>query len=90
MYVHVNIPFSAIFLSLAQAGIVSFGTLSCGNDDPTVYTRVDAYLDWIEEKLREWDRTLHSSLIMHMYRVFESFEDNAAREEQLDPACPIV
>ena len=53
MYVHVNIPFSAIFLSLAQAGIVSFGTLSCGNDDPTVYTRVDAYLDWIEEKLRE-------------------------------------
>ena len=52
LYVHVNIPFSAIFLSLAQAGIVSFGTLSCGNDDPTVYTRVDAYLDWIEEKLR--------------------------------------
>ena len=24
----------------------------------------------------------------YVYRVFESFEDNAAREKQLPPACP--
>ena len=34
-----------------QVGITSFGTSRCGVGDPGVYTKVTAYLPWIEKKL---------------------------------------
>ena len=35
-----------------QIGIVSFGATGCARaDDPTVYTRVSAYADWIYSKM---------------------------------------
>ena len=33
-------------------GIVSFGTRLCGNEAPGVYTNVEAYIDWILERLK--------------------------------------
>ena len=34
-----------------QIGLVSFGTNLCGRGLPGVYTRVAAYLPWIESKM---------------------------------------
>ena len=35
-----------------QIGLVSFGAVKCGTKDiPGVYTRVEAYLPWIESNL---------------------------------------
>ena len=35
-----------------QIGVVSFGAVKCGSKDiPGVYTRVEAYLPWIESNL---------------------------------------
>ena len=34
-----------------QIGLVSFGTNLCGRGIPGVYTRVAAYLPWIESKM---------------------------------------
>ena len=35
-----------------QIGVVSFGAVKCGSKDiPGVYTRVEAYLSWIESNL---------------------------------------
>ena len=34
-----------------QVGITSFGTSRCGVGDPGVYTKVAAYLPWIEKNL---------------------------------------
>ena len=35
-----------------QIGITSFGSQGCArSDDPTVYTRVSAYADWISSKI---------------------------------------
>ncbi len=36
-----------------QIGITSFGTKECGTGTPAVYTRVSAYLDWIETHLKK-------------------------------------
>jgi len=36
---------------LTQVGIVSFGTGRCGAGYPAVYTKVEAYMDWIASKL---------------------------------------
>ena len=36
-----------------QVGIVSYGTRICGRGVPGVYTRIEAYLDWIKNNLRE-------------------------------------
>ena len=36
-----------------QVGIASFGNIKCGLDGiPGVYTKVEAYLPWIESKLK--------------------------------------
>merc|ERR1711879_800756 len=36
-----------------QIGIVSFGSQGCArSDDPTVYTRVSAYANWIYSKMK--------------------------------------
>ena len=33
-------------------GIISFGSIGCArSNDPTVYTRVSAYVDWISSKM---------------------------------------
>ena len=38
-----------------QIGVVSFGAVKCGSKDiPGVYTRVEAYLPWIERNLEAW------------------------------------
>ena len=34
-----------------QVGIVSYGSQVCGFGEPAVYTKVQAYLPWIESKL---------------------------------------
>jgi secreted trypsin-like serine protease len=34
-----------------QIGLVSFGTNLCGRGIPGVYTKVAAYLPWIESKM---------------------------------------
>ena len=35
-----------------QIGVVSFGASECGSESlPGIYTRVDAFLPWIESKL---------------------------------------
>jgi len=34
------------------AGIVSFGTAKCGTGTPGIYTRVSAYIPWIEKNLK--------------------------------------
>ena len=34
-----------------QVGIVSFGTGRCGAGFPAVYTKVEAYMDWVASKL---------------------------------------
>lgn len=36
-----------------QVGIVSFGTRYCGQGTPGVYTRVAAFLEWIESNMKE-------------------------------------
>ena len=37
-----------------QIGIASFGGQGCArSEDPTVYTRVSAYADWISSKMEE-------------------------------------
>ena len=35
-----------------QIGLVSFGSVKCGNGVPGVYTRIVHYLPWIESHLR--------------------------------------
>ena len=37
---------------VVQVGIVSFGSLVCGDGNPGVYTNVAAYVSWIEDNLR--------------------------------------
>ena len=37
-------------------GIVSFGTRYCGQGTPGVYTRVAAFLEWIESNMKEWNQ----------------------------------
>lgn len=39
--------------SLIQMGIVSFGSHICGDGNPAVYTRVTAYINWIQDTLQE-------------------------------------
>ena len=35
-----------------QVGVVSFGSVRCGNGQPGVYTRVEGYIGWIRQHLR--------------------------------------
>ena len=35
-----------------QIGIVSYGPRNCGSGLPGVYTRVSAYIDWIQRNLK--------------------------------------
>jgi len=35
-----------------QVGLVSFGASTCGIGKPGVYTKITAYLDWIEKNLK--------------------------------------
>ena len=34
-----------------QVGVVSFGSIRCGNGFPAVYTKVSAYATWIKQTL---------------------------------------
>ena len=34
-----------------QTGLVSYGSKICGSGDPSVYTKVSEFLDWIQKKL---------------------------------------
>ena len=34
-----------------QIGLVSYGTPKCGKGVPAVYTKIESYLDWIEENM---------------------------------------
>ena len=34
-----------------QTGLVSYGSKICGSGDPSAYTKVSEYLDWIQKKL---------------------------------------
>ena len=40
-----------------QIGLVSFGTNLCGRGIPGVYTKVAAYLPWIESKMEVWSES---------------------------------
>lgn len=45
-----------------QIGIVSFGATGCARaDDPTVYTRVSAYADWIYSKMESASAKLQTT-----------------------------
>ena len=35
----------------SQVGLVSYGTSVCGIGVPAVYTKIEAYLDWIESNM---------------------------------------
>ena len=35
-----------------QVGIISYGGRTCGSGTPAVYTKVEAYTDWIKSKLK--------------------------------------
>eukprot|EP01134_Creolimax_fragrantissima_P008460 CFRG8460T1 len=35
-------------------GVVSFGSVDCGDGAPAVYTRVSAFIDWIEDHTQPW------------------------------------
>ena len=41
-----------------QVGVVSSGSSVCGVGEPAVYTKVEAYLPWIESKLVPWLKNL--------------------------------
>ncbi len=38
-------------------GLVSYGTDPCGIGKPGVYTKIDVYLDWISQTIKEWNQT---------------------------------
>ena len=37
---------------VVQTGIVSFGSVRCGDGTPGIYTKVSAFTSWIESNLR--------------------------------------
>lgn len=41
-------------------GVTSYGGYCGGENTPSVYTRVSAYLDWIESKVWRWRNSSHS------------------------------
>lgn len=46
-----HLPGGPLLVDGFQAGIVSWGTLPCGNPTaPQVYTATSAFINWIEEK----------------------------------------
>ena len=40
-----------------QVGIVSFGTSKCGVGQPGVYTRLSAFISWIQSHFEAWKRS---------------------------------